>query len=152
MFKTGKAEPEWGPNVTEFLSHFERPEARRAGFPWLKNLYFLYLLELRAILKVSPFLRNYDLYTGNSEEDTDMKTAITDFLNVVGSFPSHFEEKALFSTKDAVKLRAEFHERFTNITRIMDCVGCQKCKLWGKLQVRRETLRFKLFRVHCNIK
>lgn len=23
---------------------------------------------------------------------------------------------------------------FQNITRIMDCVGCEKCKLWGKLQ------------------
>ena len=25
--------------------------------------------------------------------------------------------------------------RFKNITRIMDCVGCSKCRLWGKLQV-----------------
>lgn len=121
--------------MTEFLSHFEREEAKKAGFPWLKNLYFLYLMELRAIWKVSPFLRNFDLYTGNEDEDTDLKQAMQDFLAVVGNFPSHFEEKALFSTKDALKLRSEFHERFTNITRIMDCVGCQKCKLWGKLQV-----------------
>jgi hypothetical protein len=24
--------------------------------------------------------------------------------------------------------------RFRNISRIMDCVGCEKCRLWGKLQ------------------
>ena len=24
---------------------------------------------------------------------------------------------------------------FHNITRIMDCVGCEKCKMWAKLQV-----------------
>ena len=24
---------------------------------------------------------------------------------------------------------------FHNITRIMDCVGCEKCKMWGKLQL-----------------
>ena len=24
--------------------------------------------------------------------------------------------------------------KFKNITRIMDCVGCDKCRLWGKLQ------------------
>lgn len=24
---------------------------------------------------------------------------------------------------------------FRAITRAMDCVGCEKCKLWGKLQV-----------------
>ncbi|ODM99812.1 Ero1-like protein [Orchesella cincta] len=134
FFKKGKPELEWGPNITEFLNHFERPEARKTGFPWLKNLYFLYLLELRAILKASTFLRNFDLYTGNSEDDTDLKNAVQDLLTVVSNFPSHFDEKALFSTKDSMKLRSEFHERFTNITRIMDCVGCQKCQLWGKLQ------------------
>ncbi|CAL8080814.1 unnamed protein product [Orchesella dallaii] len=136
LFKKGKPEPEWGLNVTEFLNHFEKPEARKTGFPWLKNLYFLYLMELRAIWKASTFLRNFDLYTGNSEDDADLKDAVKDLLTVVGNFPSHFDEKALFSTKDSMKLRSEFHERFTNITRIMDCVGCQKCKLWGKLQVK----------------
>ena len=29
----------------------------------------------------------------------------------------------------------QFQGRFRNISRIMDCVGCEKCKLWGKLQV-----------------
>lgn len=33
-------------------------------------------------------------------------------------------------------LQTEFREHFRNISRIMDCVGCDKCKLWGKLQVR----------------
>lgn len=32
-------------------------------------------------------------------------------------------------------LQAEFVSHFRNISRIMDCVGCDKCKLWGKLQV-----------------
>ena len=31
-------------------------------------------------------------------------------------------------------LKAEFRERFRNVSRIMDCVGCDKCRLWGKLQ------------------
>jgi hypothetical protein len=25
--------------------------------------------------------------------------------------------------------------KFRNISRVMDCVGCDKCRLWGKLQV-----------------
>merc|ERR1711939_404749 len=29
----------------------------------------------------------------------------------------------------------EFQDRFRNISRIMDCVGCEKCRLWGKLQI-----------------
>jgi hypothetical protein len=32
-------------------------------------------------------------------------------------------------------LREEFRNRFRNITRIMDCVTCEKCKVWGKLQI-----------------
>lgn len=30
----------------------------------------------------------------------------------------------------------EFRLHFKNISKIMDCVGCSKCRLWGKLQVR----------------
>ncbi|XP_014291782.1 ERO1-like protein alpha [Halyomorpha halys] len=36
----------------------------------------------------------------------------------------------------AQKLKEEFKQHFRNISRIMDCVGCEKCKLWGKLQVQ----------------
>merc|ERR1712146_124382 len=31
-------------------------------------------------------------------------------------------------------LRDEFLLKFRNISMIMDCVGCEKCKLWGKIQ------------------
>jgi hypothetical protein len=34
----------------------------------------------------------------------------------------------------ARELREEFRSHFMNISRIMDCVGCDKCRLWGKLQ------------------
>ena len=32
-------------------------------------------------------------------------------------------------------LKEEFKDHFRNISRIMDCVGCEKCRLWGKIQV-----------------
>jgi ERO1-like protein alpha len=38
--------------------------------------------------------------------------------------------------KQARKLKEEFRQHFRNISKIMDCVGCEKCQLWGKLQVR----------------
>ena len=31
-------------------------------------------------------------------------------------------------------LKEEFKSHFRNVTRIMDCVGCDKCRLWGKVQ------------------
>ena len=42
----------------------------------------------------------------------------------------------MFDPKDPtiLGLKNEFRERFRNVSRIMDCVGCDKCRLWGKLQ------------------
>jgi hypothetical protein len=31
-------------------------------------------------------------------------------------------------------LKQEFKQHFRNVSRIMDCVGCDKCRLWGKVQ------------------
>ena len=57
-------------------------------------------------------------------------------LRAASSFPSHFNESELFrGGKQARKLKVEFRDHFRNISRIMDCVGCEKCKLWGTLQV-----------------
>ena len=35
----------------------------------------------------------------------------------------------------AARLREEFRVHFKNITHILDCVACDKCRMWGKLQV-----------------
>lgn len=53
------------------------------------------------------------------------------------TFPKHFDESSMFSSGQlqAAALKEEFREHFRNISRIMDCVGCDKCRLWGKLQV-----------------
>jgi phosphoribosylaminoimidazole-succinocarboxamide synthase len=32
-------------------------------------------------------------------------------------------------------IKQEFKDKFRNVSMIMDCVGCDKCRLWGKLQV-----------------
>mmetsp|Transcript_22543 Transcript_22543/g.29450 ORF Transcript_22543/g.29450 Transcript_22543/m.29450 type:complete len:547 (+) Transcript_22543:89-1729(+) len=41
----------------------------------------------------------------------------------------------LAATEESVLLRSDFQSRFRNISRIMDCVSCEKCRLWGKLQI-----------------
>jgi hypothetical protein len=41
----------------------------------------------------------------------------------------------MFTGNTSQQLKSTFKSHFKNITRIMDCVGCSKCKLWGKLQV-----------------
>ena len=36
------------------------------------------------------------------------------------------------------ELQIEFIEHFRNVSLILDCVTCEKCKLWGKLSHRRD--------------
>merc|ERR1719330_1176162 len=86
-----------------FQERFDPDTTNGQGPYWLKNLYFVYLLEL---------------------------------LNLISSFPDHFDETSMFTGgKQAEDMKIEFREHFRNITRVIDCVGCDKCKLWGKLQV-----------------
>ncbi|XP_057318709.1 ero1-like protein [Microplitis mediator] len=128
---------EWGPNLPEFQRRFSPDMTGNEGPEWLKNLYFLYLLELRALHKAAPYLEREEYYTGNDSEDDDTKMAIKDILQVVKSFPDHFNESLMFNGGSQAKLlKEEFRQHFRNISRIMDCVGCDKCKLWGKLQVQ----------------
>jgi ERO1-like protein alpha len=50
------------------------------------------------------------------------------------SCPLPFDEARLWKGQHGQALKAQLQVAFQNITRIMDCVGCEKCKLWGKLQ------------------
>ncbi|OXU24837.1 hypothetical protein TSAR_007961 [Trichomalopsis sarcophagae] len=130
-------EGQWGANVEELQRRFSPETTGGEGPNWLKNLYFLYMLELRALAKAAPYLQRLDYYTGNEVEDSDTRLAINDILNVVRTFPEHFNESVMFNGGvEAQVLKEEFKQHFRNISRIMDCVGCDKCKLWGKLQIQ----------------
>ncbi|XGW22272.1 hypothetical protein V3C99_004916 [Haemonchus contortus] len=118
--------------------------AGRFGTKWswegpqrLKNVYFVFLLELRALLKVGPYLQKELFYTGNEKEDIETRVAIDELLDIIRQFPDQFDEHELFTGVEAHarELREEFRSHFLNISRIMDCVGCDKCRLWGKVQI-----------------
>lgn len=125
----------WGPNLKEFVTRFSPETTNGEGEKWLRNLYFAYLVELRAIAKVAPYLRNEEFFTGIEKSDKEVRLAVNDILNVIESFPSHFDESIMFNGVN-INLKNEFREKFLNISRIMDCVGCDKCRLWGKLQTQ----------------
>ena len=74
---------QWGPNLKELQRRFSPETTGGEGPNWLKNLYFLYLLELRALAKASPYLYMEEYYTGNEDEDKDTRLAVRDILNVV---------------------------------------------------------------------
>lgn len=133
----GLGRAKWGANLDEFQKRFSPENTNGEGPNWLRNLYFIYLIELRALVKAAPYLESEEFYTGNESNDWDTKMAIKDLLSIIKSFPDHFDETTMFrNSEQAQKLKYEFKQHFRNITRIMDCVGCDKCRLWGKLQTQ----------------
>uniref|UniRef100_A0A671VTP6 ERO1-like protein alpha n=1 Tax=Sparus aurata TaxID=8175 RepID=A0A671VTP6_SPAAU len=130
----------WGHNVSEFRQRFDSELTAGEGPKRLRNLYFLYLIELRALAKALPFFQqpSFRLYTGRPEEDQKHKELLLHILQLARSFPLHFDETSLFAgdEKEAAKLKEDVRLAFLNISRIMDCVGCFKCRLWGKLQTQ----------------
>lgn len=48
--------PEFSPNTEEFIRRFDPKPTKGQGPQRLKNLYFTYLVELRALVKAAPYL------------------------------------------------------------------------------------------------
>ncbi|XP_072321414.1 ERO1-like protein alpha [Eucyclogobius newberryi] len=130
----------WGPNVTEFLSRFDSELTEGEGPKRLRNLYFLFLMELRALVKVLPVVseESFRLFTGQPRRDQSHKKLLLDILHTARSFPLHFNETSLFAgdEREVAKLKDDLRLAFLNISRIMDCVECFKCRMWGKLQTQ----------------
>jgi len=126
----------WGRNQKEFLRRFSPLTTEGEGPERLKNLYFLYLLELRALSKAAPVLRQIEFKSGQTLEDKKIIEDFEVFLNRVESFPDHFDETVMFQSGEGEELLASFKANFRNISLLMDCLGCERCKVWGKLQIQ----------------
>ncbi|KAG1737692.1 hypothetical protein EDB19DRAFT_1717337 [Suillus lakei] len=130
---------EMGPNlecfVTRVASHPER----------LQYIYFNTVLLLRAVSRIGPYLRDYDYCSMTKPtphdhvlpEDIQEEAKTLATLGKVIDIAEHvgkFDEQVLFRGENANILKEEFKVHFRNVSRIMDCVGCDKCRLWGKVQ------------------
>lgn len=65
------------------MHRFSPETTYNEGPYWLKNLYFAYLIELRALAIAAPYLKQDRFFTGNEEEDVEVRKAIDDLLNIV---------------------------------------------------------------------
>ncbi|KAJ8934535.1 hypothetical protein NQ318_012914 [Aromia moschata] len=120
----------WGPNLE---GRFSPDTTSGEGPNWLRNLYFVYLLELRALAKAAPYLENEEYYTGSDSEDWDTQMAIKDLLKIIRQFPDHFGQTTMFrNTEQADKLKYEFKQHFQEYYENYGLRGI----LWGKLQTQ----------------
>jgi len=89
---------------------------------------------LRAVARIGPYLSAYDYCAqGTHEDDAETLDKVAEVVTMASNVGS-FDETVLFRGENANILKEEFKEHFRNVSRIMDCVGCDKCRLWGKVQ------------------
>lgn len=114
-------------------------EKRIRAFPErIDNLRVAFALVARAVSKaaanVDPNTYKYD--TGDRENDAFTANILREILENQLLKPCEkriFDESDMFLEKTKHRL-PEFRAAFRNISTIMNCVGCEKCRLWGKLQ------------------
>lgn len=118
----------WGPNLQCYKDRLHDFPERVA------NLYFNYALVLRAVTKLGPYLKDYTFCSGDPSQDWMTNETVQKLTTKAAEAPQIFDESLMFVNGEGPSLKEDFRNRFRNISRIMDCVGCDKCRLWGKLQ------------------
>ncbi|KAJ5404262.1 Endoplasmic reticulum oxidoreductin-1 [Penicillium cosmopolitanum] len=119
----------WQPNMQCFKDRLhEHPER-------ISNMYFNYALVSRAVAKLRKHLQNYTFCTSDPTQQLDTKERVNELTEILSRPPQIFDENLMFQDPSADGLKEDFRNRFRNVSRLMDCVGCDKCRLWGKLQV-----------------
>ncbi|CAD5167286.1 unnamed protein product [Musa acuminata subsp. malaccensis] len=122
----------WGENLELLYDRVLRHPER------VRNLYFTFLFVLRAVTKAADYLEQAEYNTGNMEEDLKTQSLVRQLvynpqLQIVCPLP--FDEAKLWQGESGPELKQQIQRQFRNISALMDCVGCEKCRLWGKLQV-----------------
>jgi ERO1-like protein beta len=119
---------QWSPNLACYEQRLhEYPER-------ISNIYFNYALVMRAVGKIKQHIQDYSFCSEDPEQDARTKQSVLRLASALPAGPEIFDETVLFQSPDTVALKEDFRNRFRNVSRIMDCVGCDKCRLWGKLQ------------------
>lgn len=111
--------------MSRFKGHPER----------VQNIYFNYALLTRAVSKLKNYLNNYTFCSGDYYQNRLTKSKVMKLASAASYGPPIFDESLMFKN-EMLSLKEEFRNRFRNVSRLMDCVGCDKCRLWGKVQTQ----------------
>jgi len=104
----------------------------------VNNLFFLHAVLINSFYQAKATFAKFDIYTGNKSEDAQTQKSLKELLDL-----DHIADQYSkgFSNSENIKKFLRSHKideikmRFRNISSIIDCVSCQKCKLHGKLQI-----------------
>ena len=120
----------WGKNSSSarerVLDHKDR----------LENLYAIFAVLLRAVQKagsaVTAAVPVEDPFFDDSLSEWTY-SLLPQISTMAETCPLTFDETSLF-LEGAGPKRGELQRRFKHLLKIMQCVGCDRCRLWGTLQ------------------
>ena len=115
------------PNVDLFFERLGKHPTR------VHNMYLTYLMLLRAVSRAIPTFYKFE-YKTNQHSDR-IQHLLHQLAQITHTCPNTFDENTMFQGGDAGALKKQFKNHFRNISVILDCVTCERCKLWGKLQI-----------------
>ncbi|KAK2741899.1 endoplasmic oxidoreductin-1 [Myotisia sp. PD_48] len=121
---TGK----WAPNLQCYKERLHNHPER------IYNVYFNFGVVVRAVSKLRKHLQTYSFCNSDPVQDYNTKQKVNHLTDLVTFNPQIFDETIMFQDSSMPDLKEDFRNRFRNVSRIMDCIGCDKCRLWGKLQ------------------
>lgn len=99
----------------------------------LGNMYFDYMLLYRAVTKLKTYLKGLTFNAEDPEEEKHIRSYIKNITKLSPECPRNFDQ-LLYASNSKPYIVDEMRKRFRNITSIMDCVSCERCRLWGKVQ------------------
>eukprot|EP00547_Thalassionema_nitzschioides_P004988 CAMPEP_0194204980 /NCGR_PEP_ID=MMETSP0156-20130528/4353_1 /TAXON_ID=33649 /ORGANISM="Thalassionema nitzschioides, Strain L26-B" /LENGTH=496 /DNA_ID=CAMNT_0038931127 /DNA_START=197 /DNA_END=1687 /DNA_ORIENTATION=- len=107
----------------------------------VENLYVAFTLLLKAVIKAE-----YAIEAAIPHDDPSLleslmhwkESLLPELISLPDKLPDNtllFDESVLQKDPDFhPQKRMELQHRFEHLTKIMQCVGCDRCKLWGTLQ------------------
>jgi len=114
----------------------------------LENLYVAFAIVLRAVIKAGDAItaavpaplnaiddNRVDPHAASSITTYWHDTLLPELMALPETCPTTFNETAVFGANRAHLDTAELQRRFQQLTTLMECVGCDRCKLWGTLQI-----------------
>eukprot|EP00750_Incisomonas_marina_P024281 INCI51.1.p1 GENE.INCI51.1~~INCI51.1.p1 ORF type:complete len:1362 (+),score=256.52 INCI51.1:419-4087(+) len=140
----------WSPNPARFMEQYGQKPGKH-----LQNLHFAFLVLLRAVQKASNYLYYHDYMISGADwpkldvaesKVEEIKTQQlmrrlldSGILSSCSQVFSAFDERLMFRDHDGDSklstLKRSFKGVFSNISSLLNCVTCHKCRLHGKIQL-----------------
>eukprot|EP00939_MAST-03C_sp_MAST-3C-sp1_P005508 g5508.t1 len=125
---------EWEPNPGRFMEQY----GGKGQF--IQNMHFAFVVLLRAAQRASPLLYNYNSPMLNDDQvaKTLLKRLLdSQILQSCSPVFEAFDESLLFNDEfhNITTLKRQFKGVFQNISSVLDCVTCEKCKMHAKVSV-----------------